>query len=113
MPSLAPFASIASAECAIEPSKASSTGLGGLNLVVAAIILWNTAYIERAIRHMRARGEKIPDELLPYLAPLGWQHINLTGDYIWTERHQLDSEGFRPLTAPLNSTQADVLDLSA
>ena len=67
----------------------------------------------RAIRHMRARGEKIPNELLPYLAPLGWQHINLTGDYIWTESLRLDGEGFRPLTEPLNSAHADVLNLSA
>jgi hypothetical protein len=86
---------------------------GGLNLVVAAIVLWNTAYIERAIRHLRARGEKIPNELMPHLAPLGWQHINLTGDYIWTEPSRPDGEGFRPLTAPSGSTHTDVLDLSA
>ena len=78
---------------------------GGLNLVVAAIVLWNTAYMERAIRHLRARGEKIPNELMPYLAPLGWQHINLTGDYIWTEPSRLDGEGFRPLTARPHSPE--------
>ena len=53
--------------------------------------------MERAIRHLRAGGEKIPSELMPYLAPLGWQHINLTGDYIWTEPSRLEGEGFRPL----------------
>jgi hypothetical protein len=25
----------------------------------------------------------VDDALLPYLSPLGWEHINLTGDYIW------------------------------
>ena len=25
----------------------------------------------------------MPDALLAHLAPLGWQHINLTGDYLW------------------------------
>ena len=90
-----------SADCAIEPPKANSTELaGGLNLVVAAIVLWNTAYMERAIRHLRGRGEKIPNELMPYLAPLGWQHINLAGDFIWTAPSKLDGEGFRPLAAP-------------
>lgn len=69
----------------------------GLNLVVTAIILWNTVYMERAIQLLRARGEEIPDGLLPYLAPLGWQHINLTGDYIWPETPRLDGQGFRPL----------------
>jgi Tn3 transposase DDE domain len=68
-----------------------------VNLVVAAIVLWNTAYVERATRHLRAGGEKIPSELMPYLAPLAWQHINLTGDYIWTEPSRLEGEGFRPL----------------
>ena len=23
--------------------------------------------------------------MLAHLSPLGWQHINLTGDYLWTE----------------------------
>ena len=25
----------------------------------------------------------MPAECLPHLSPLGWEHINLTGDYIW------------------------------
>jgi len=25
----------------------------------------------------------VPDEYLRYLSPLGWEHINLTGYYIW------------------------------
>ena len=67
--------------------------------------------LNREANQRRARGEKIPNELLPYLAPLGWQHI--TGDYIWTESLRRDGEGFRPLTTPQSATQADVLDLSA
>ncbi|MBF0375035.1 MAG: Tn3 family transposase, partial [Alphaproteobacteria bacterium] len=38
-----------------------------------------------AIQLLRARGEAISNALLPYLAPLDWRHINLTGDYIWSE----------------------------
>lgn len=53
----------------------------GFNLVVAAIVLWNTFYLERAIQALRARGELIDDNLLKHLSPLGWEHINLTGDY--------------------------------
>lgn len=55
----------------------------GLNLVVAAIILWNTVYIEHAVKTLRLQGHRIPEELLPHVAPLLWEHINLTGDYIW------------------------------
>ena len=55
----------------------------GLNLVVAAIVLWNTVYIERAVKALRERGQAISDDLLAHLSPLGWEHINLTGDYVW------------------------------
>ena len=56
---------------------------GGMTLVTAAIVLWNTVHIARVIDAMCAEGETIPDDMLPFLSPLGWQHINLTGDYIW------------------------------
>jgi TnpA family transposase len=53
----------------------------GLNLVVTAIILWNTRYLERAIAALR-EIEDVPVSLLAHLSPLGWEHVNLTGDYI-------------------------------
>lgn len=53
----------------------------GLNLVVAAIVLWNTVYLERAVNALRAHGHAVDDDLLQHLSPLGWDHINLTGDY--------------------------------
>ncbi len=55
----------------------------GLNLVVAAIVLWNTVYLSRAVDELRARGEEVPEELLTHVAPLGWEHISFNGDYIW------------------------------
>ncbi len=70
----------------------------GLNLAVAAIILWNTVYLGRAVEELRSRGEAIPDNLIARVAPLGWEHIALNGDYIWpTEPLQ---NGFRPLRNP-------------
>jgi hypothetical protein len=55
----------------------------GLNLVVAAIVLWNTVYLERAIQALRNKGQMIPKVLLVHLSPLKWEHINWTGDYHW------------------------------
>jgi hypothetical protein len=52
----------------------------GLNLVTAAIVLWNTVYLERAANALRGNGHTVDGTLL-YLSPLGWEHINLTGDY--------------------------------
>lgn len=62
-----------------------SSRASGLNLLVAAIVLWNTRYLERAVEQVR-REIYIPDDYLQYLFPLGWEHINLTGDYIWNLR---------------------------
>ena len=71
----------------------------GLALVTAAIVLWNTVYLGRALDAVRLRGDIMPDVLLAHLAPLGWQHINLTGDYLWGADVGVGSNGFRPLRA--------------
>lgn len=69
----------------------------GLNLLVAAIILWNTVYLQRAVDHLRAQGrEPGPADLL-HLSPLGWEHINLTGDYAWENEPTIGPDQFRPL----------------
>jgi hypothetical protein len=65
--------------------------------VTAAIALWNTVYLGRALEALRRRGETVPETLLAHVAPLGWQHINLTGDYLWAADGSLDPDGFRPL----------------
>jgi hypothetical protein len=69
----------------------------GVALVTAAIALWNTVYLGRALEILRRRGDPVPDALLAHLAPLGWQHINLTGDYLWGADAPLGPDGFRPL----------------
>ena len=72
----------------------------GLTLVTAAIVLWNTVYLERAIASMRTRDDiVVDDELLKYLSPLGWEHINLTGDYVWKKSSKIKDGKFRPLRA--------------
>ena len=50
----------------------------------------------RALDVLR-RGETIADALLAHLAPVGWQHINLTGDYLWDADAGLGPDGFRLL----------------
>jgi len=55
----------------------------GLNLVVAAIILWNTLELARAVEELQHEGMHITEEQLAHLSPMDWEHINLTGDYVW------------------------------
>ena len=73
----------------------------GLNLLVTAIILWNTRYLERAVAALR-QVEEVPDHLLAHLSPLGWEHVNLTGDYIWAAHHSMSEniDEMRPLRLP-------------
>jgi hypothetical protein len=40
-------------------------------------------YLERAIAALREHGIVIDDEALAHLSPIGWEHVNLTGDYAW------------------------------
>lgn len=58
----------------------------GLNLVVAAIVLWNTVYLDQAVAALERQGTPVPADCLPHLSPLGWEHIHLTGDYLWDLR---------------------------
>lgn len=67
-----------------------------LNLVTAAI-LFNCRYLDRAMGALRKRGMTLDSELLSLLSPLGWDRINLIGDYIWSDSIELDADGFMPL----------------
>jgi TnpA family transposase len=69
----------------------------GLNLVTVAIVLWNTVYLERATDALRGHGQGVDTALLQYLSPLGWEHINLTGDYVWRSSAKVGAGKFRPL----------------
>lgn len=69
----------------------------GLTLLTAAIALWNTVYIERAIEFLKRKKLLINDQLLSHLSPLGWEHINLNGDYVWRNNLKLGTGKYRPL----------------
>ena len=68
-----------------------------LNLAVAAIVLWNTVYLGRAVDELRAQGEVISDLLLSHIAPLG----TFNGDYVWPDKPL--QQDFRPLRNPLSA----------
>jgi len=72
----------------------------GLTLATAAIALWNTVYLERASNALRENGHPVDPALRKHLSPLGWEHINLTGDYQWRNTARLGRSKFRPLRQP-------------
>jgi TnpA family transposase len=72
----------------------------GLTLVTSAIVLWNTIYMERAVEILRQQNIQFDENWLQYLSPLGWEHISLTGDYIWTERKTIKSNSLLSTEIP-------------
>ena len=72
----------------------------GLTLVTAAIVLWNTVYLEQ-ITHDLSDGQPLDDTLFQYLSPLSWEHINLTGDYVWRRNNKIVAGSkFKPVPNP-------------
>jgi TnpA family transposase len=68
----------------------------GLNLVIAAIVFWNSTYIADAVAHLSA-VQGIPQELLEHTTPLVWEHIGFSGDFLWDRAAQSATKR-RPLS---------------
>jgi len=68
-----------------------------LHLIMAAIAAWNTVYLTKAIETLRKRGEDIPEATIAHIAPLGWEHIRLIGDYHFAPQSGRSLENLRPL----------------
>ena len=50
-----------------------------------------------AIQALSDSGKDTDERLLPHYSPLGWDHINLTGDYISLQHKQVEQGMLRPL----------------
>ncbi len=53
---------------------------------------------ERATQGLVEAGKPVDGELLQFLSPLGWEHINLTGDYVWRQSRRLEDDEVSALT---------------
>lgn len=72
--------------------------LGALGLVVNAITLWNTRYLDAAVTELREQGRDIRDEDIARLSPLGHAHLNELGRYTFSTTNM--PESLRPLRNP-------------
>ena len=61
------------------------------------VISLNQVVQHRAIQAIKDHGDTIDENLLQHLSPLGWEHINLTGDYVWRQDRRIQKGKFRPL----------------
>ncbi|MGS6687339.1 MULTISPECIES: Tn3 family transposase [Enterobacteriaceae] len=63
----------------------------------AAPIFFMLSYIERAIDSLKRKGIPLNEQLISHLSPLGWEHINLSGDYVWRTNLKLEQGKYRSL----------------
>lgn len=73
--------------------------LGALGLVLNAIVLWTTKYIDAAVAQLRAEGHAIRDEDIARLSPLKHRSPNPLGRYSFTASAPA-AGALRPLRAP-------------
>jgi len=59
--------------------------IAGMNLLAAIIIYWNTMKLGEVVSNRAADGAAVLPDLLAHVSPLGWEHINLTGEYRWSK----------------------------
>ena len=58
--------------------------LGALGLALNAVVLFNTLYIDAAVKQLAADGFPVTDDLIARLSPLQYDHINFLGRYAFT-----------------------------
>ena len=71
--------------------------LGALGLVVNAIVLWNTIYMEEALKYLQQRGFEAKEEDTARLSPLLYEHINFLGRYYFNLASSVQKGQLRPL----------------
>ena len=79
--------------------------LGSLGLVLNAIVLWTTRYVDAAVAQLQAEGHEIREEDITRLSPLKHRNLNLLGRYSFTA-----STPAAVALRPLSDTDALELD---
>ncbi len=74
--------------------------LGALGLVVNAIVLWNTRYLDAILNHLRDSGTTVLAEDAARLSPLLFEHVNVLGRYHFELSPSLAHGALRPFSQP-------------
>ncbi|SNR94448.1 Tn3 transposase DDE domain-containing protein [Hymenobacter mucosus] len=74
--------------------------LGALGLVVNALELWNTRYLQQALEYQQALVEPPEPGDVARLSPLLHEHINMLGRYDFTLPAGIAAGELRPLRDP-------------
>jgi len=82
--------------------------LSALGLVVNAIALWNSLYLDEAVRRVRGEGEEVRDEDLARVSPLSHSHLNVLGRYNFELDESVVEGGMRPLRDPTDIDEYEI-----
>ena len=82
--------------------------LGALGLVVNAVILWNTIYMDAALAELRAEEFVVREEDVARLSPLSHGHLNVLGRYAFTLPDLVARGELRPLRRPGEMSEDDL-----
>jgi TnpA family transposase len=74
--------------------------LGALGLVVNAVVLWNTRYLDAALAQVRASSMTVRPEDVARLSPLLLDHVNVLGRYDFALTESVRQGRLRPLRTP-------------
>ncbi|HAP4007808.1 TPA: Tn3 family transposase, partial [Enterococcus faecalis] len=67
-----------------------------LNIIINAISIWNTLHLTTAVEYKKRTGS-FNEDLLHHMSPLGWEHINLLGEYHFNSEKVVSLNSLRPL----------------
>lgn len=73
-----------------------------LNLIVNAVVVWNTVYMQAAIAQLRKEGHTITDEDSKHLSAARFGHTNRLGRYRFDVASGRRRKRLRPLRKPRN-----------
>jgi len=73
---------------------------GTLGLVVNALVLWNTQYLQQALAQWQEMEEHLNPEGMARLSPLLHEHVNMLGRYDFTLPEAVAAAQPRPLRTP-------------
>ncbi|SIO36560.1 Transposase and inactivated derivatives, TnpA family [Peptoclostridium litorale DSM 5388] len=81
-----------------------------LNIIINAISIWNTVYLQKAIEYTQQHGG-LDESLIKHIAPLGWEHINFLGEYRFDSATVPEYDELRPLN--IESKAINIIESSS
>lgn len=71
-----------------------------LTLLTNAAIVWNTRYIQAAVKQLQSEGYEVRNSDLNHISPCRFRHINKYGKYSFNVEEEMSRKELSPLQKP-------------